>query len=476
MRMANPDDLDQLAKLIDGKGGVQDKLDEAFTRASNLGVTSHLTTLKPLRSWVKDTGPDLRKRAAIARLESGDPEAGARWAGFSPKDLAKYLKDHDGKGLTPDEILLANSVAASEDPKADAFKRQPNESLNDWISRIKAHALEQIPGLAPHAATIVSILDLYGDWKSVGGTTTVVTMQGAALTKVLLGNSLKSGVLVPWKNRIGTVLAGRNNSLLKWSGNKILNYAPKIRSLGAPGSWFPSKLSQFAQKIPGTRGLVGDLTGTAYDAARGLNFMDSPIWKGVTVNKAINFLVGSDKLAAQYGGVTHAGQAVSRAGNANLLRVGANAFKDGRLAGLGRTASLTKGLGVASKVTGAMRGLGIAGSAASTVFSAANVIAQGNPVTAFKKNGAGYVADVAEVGFNASMTAAMIAPNPITIGLAVGTGIIYGGAKVVEHWDDIKKGAGKAADWVGDKAKKVGSGIADGAKSIAKHANPMSWF
>ncbi|MCX4549023.1 PE-PGRS family protein [Streptomyces sp. NBC_01387] len=484
MRMVNPDDLDQLAKLMDGKGGVQDKVDEAFTRASQLGVTSHLTSLKPLRSWVSDTAPDLRKRAGIARLESGDPEAGARWAGFTPKELDKYLKDHKGQGLTPDEILLANSIAASKDPKADTFKRQSNESLNDWISRIKADALSQIPGLEPHAATIVSIMDLYGDWKSVKGTAATVTMQGGALTKVLVGNALKSNVLVPWKNRIGTVLAGRNNSLLKWAGGKVIAYTPTIRSLGAPGSWFPSKLGQWAQKIPGTRGLVGDMTGEAYDAVRGLSFMDSPIWRGVTVNKAINFLVGSDELAAKYGGVTHAGTLVARAGNADLLRVARSAAYFQKAANArpaviaaGRTASpLLKGLGAAGKTAGFLRGAGIVGSVAATGFSAANVWAQGNPIDAFKRKGAGYVADVAEVGFNASMTAAMIAPNPVTIGLAVGTGIIYGGAKIVEHWDDIKKGAGKAADWVGDKASKVGSGIAHGAKSLAKKANPMHWF
>lgn len=468
--MANPDDLDQLAKLLDGRGGVQDKLDEAFTRASRLGVSSKLTSLRPMRSWVSDTAPDLRKRAGIARLESGDPEAGMRWAGFDPKDIEKYLKDHNGKGLSPDEILLANSVAASDDPDADVFKRKSNESLNDWISRIKTHALEQIPGLKPHAATIVSIIDLYGDWKSVNGTMATVTIQGAALTKILVGNSFKSGPLRTWKTRIGVTLRGSNNGLLRWSGTKLIRYTPKVRSLGAPGSWFPSKLSQWAQSIPGTKGKIADLTGEAYNAVRGLSIMDSPIWKGVSVNRAIDFVVGSDKLAQQFGGLTHSGQAVMRAGNANLLRVSSNAFADSRVAGLSRTASLVKGVSAAGKVSGVLRGAGIAGSAASTVFSAANVVAQGNPVKAFQRNGAGYVADVAEVGFNASMTAAMIAPNPVTIGLAVGFGAVYAGAKVVEHWDDIKKGAGKAADWVGDKTKDLG-------KSIAKSkANPMNWF
>ncbi|MER7968060.1 MULTISPECIES: PE-PGRS family protein [unclassified Streptomyces] len=470
MRSVNPDDLDQLARLLDGKGGVRDNLDEAFSRASRLGVSSRLTSLKPLRSWVSDTGPDLRKRAAIARLESGDPEAGVLWAGFSGKEIDAFLKEHEGEGLSPDEILLANSVAASDDPKADAFKRKSNESLNDWISRIKAHALEQIPGLKPHASTIMTVIDLYGDWKSVNATTATVTIQGAALTKVLVGNSFKEGLLRTWKTRIGVTLRGSDNNLLRWSGTKLIKYTPKIRSLGAPGSWFPSKLGQWAQTVPGTKAKVAEWTGKGYDVIRGLKFMKSPIWKGVSANKAIDFIVGSDTLAARYGGLTHSGQAVTRAGNANLLRTSGNIYSKARDLGFSRTASVTKGLAGAGKVAGFLRGAGIAGSAASTVFSAANVVAQGNPVKAFQRNGAGYVADVAEVGFNASMTAAMIAPNPVTIGLAVGFGAVYAGAKVVEHWDDIKKGAGKAADWVGDKAKDLG-------KSIAKSkANPMNWF
>ncbi|WP_328317537.1 PE-PGRS family protein [Streptomyces sp. NBC_00388] len=476
MRIANPDDLEQLAKLLDGKGGVQEKLDEAFTRASRLGVSSHLTSLKPLRSWTQDTGPDLRKRASIARLESGDPEAGVRWAGFSSKDLEKYLKEHEGKGLPPDEILLANSVAVSTSPEASVFKRESNESLSHWIGRIKAHALEWIPGLKPHGATIVSILDLYGDWKSVGDTTATVTMQGTALTKVLVGNSLKEGVLAPWKNRIGTALADSGNGPLKWVGNKIVAYSPTIRSLGAPGSWFPGKLSQWAQRIPGTRGTISDWTGDGYDAVRRFSLMKSPLWRGVSINRAIDFVVGSDSLAARYGGTTHAGQAVSRAGNANLLRVTGNIFSKARSLNFSRTTSLAKGLAGAGKVAGALRGAGIVGSVAATGFSTANVVVQGNPLAAFKREGAGYVADVAEAGFNASMTAAMIAPNPLTIGLAVGFGVVYGGAKIVQHWGDIKKGTGKAADWVSDKASDVGDGIADGAKSLAKHANPANWF
>lgn len=124
------------------------------------------------------------------------------------------------------------------------------------------------------------------------------------------------------------------------------------------------------------------------------------------------------------------------------------------------------------KTAGFLRTTSVVGNALSTGVSVANVVSHGNPVNAFKEKGAEYVADVAEVGFNASLTAATVAPNPVTIGLVVGTGLIYGGAKVVENWDDVKKGAGKAVDW----AKGTGGKVLDGAKDVAKKADPRNWF
>ncbi|MET9253174.1 PE-PGRS family protein [Streptomyces sp. NPDC003717] len=477
MRNVDPDDLDQLGKLLDGRGGLQDKVDEAFTRAARLGVGSKLTTLKPLRSWVTDTAPDLRKRAVFARLENGDPEAGLLWAGFSAKDIEKY------KGLGPDALLLANSVAASDDPHASEFKRKPDESLADWIERLEAHAISRIPGLQPHEETIASMIGLYGDWGSVTAATAVVTIQGTSLTKTLLGNSFKAGALRTWKTRLGVVLRGSDNGLIRSAGNGLIKWTPKIRSLSAPGSWLPGQLGclfgrsqayQNFSRLPLTSGLRGDLLGQGYNWVR-----STPLMNSLRANGVIDFLVGSDEAAKMYGGFTHAGQPVARAGNASLIKVFTKAANSQRFAnsmadvvpGAARgSGALRAGLGTAAKTAGFLRGAGIVGGVAATGFSAANVISQGNPVDAFKKKGAAYVADVAEVGFNASLTAAMVAPNPVTIGLAVGTGLVYGGAKVVEHWDDIKEGAGKAVDWAGDKAKDLG-------KSIAKSkANPMNWF
>ncbi|MFO6452037.1 MULTISPECIES: hypothetical protein [unclassified Aeromicrobium] len=107
---------------------------------------------------------------------------------------------------------------------------------------------------------------------------------------------------------------------------------------------------------------------------------------------------------------------------------------------------------------GLMRGLGIVGGVYSTAVGVNNLIQQGNPIDAFEREGAGYVADVAETAFSASTTAFLIAPNPVTGAIAVGTGLVWAGAEVVDHWDEISDGASKAWDTVtdGDTWKDVG--------------------
>lgn len=76
-------------------------------------------------------------------------------------------------------------------------------------------------------------------------------------------------------------------------------------------------------------------------------------------------------------------------------------------------------------------------SAYSTVSDAFVVWNHGNPIDAFEREGAGYVADVARLGFSASTTAFLIAPNPITGGVVIVTGVVWLGAEVVDHWDEI---------------------------------------
>jgi hypothetical protein len=205
--------------------------------------------------------------------------------------------------------------------------------------------------------------------------------------------------------------------------------------------------------VPFSSGFLGDRWGGGFDALRQRGFMNAKLL-GFTPNQAINFFAGSDDMARMYGGLTHSGQAVTRAGQASLITVGR-----------------AGGFSAAAKTAGLWRGAGIVGSAGATAFSVAD-IATMDHAKEWEKSKAGYLANYAEVGFNASLTAAMVAPTPLTIGLAVGTGLVYGGLKVVEHWDDITEGAGKAAEWMGDKADDLGDGIADGAKKLGSALNP----
>lgn len=86
----------------------------------------------------------------------------------------------------------------------------------------------------------------------------------------------------------------------------------------------------------------------------------------------------------------------------------------------------------------------------STIADGIVVWNHGNPIDAFEQHGAGYVADVARLGFSASTTAFLVAPNPVTGTLVIVTGTVWAIAEVVDHWDEI-------TEFFGD----VGEGIAD---------------
>jgi hypothetical protein len=73
----------------------------------------------------------------------------------------------------------------------------------------------------------------------------------------------------------------------------------------------------------------------------------------------------------------------------------------------------------------------------STIGDARIAWDHGNPIDAFERDGAGYVADVARLGFSASTTAFFLAPNPVTGGFVIVTGVVWAGAEAVDHWDEI---------------------------------------
>jgi hypothetical protein len=177
---------------------------------------------------------------------------------------------------------------------------------------------------------------------------------------------------------------------------------------------------------------------------------------------------------------------VNAAGETETIVVARNATNLLKVAG--EADGVIAGLKVVGKTAGVLRILGVAGSAFATVDSGIglyNSISSGELAQNWSEGGthvkAKVIGDIAEVGFNASLTAAMIAPNPVTWGAVAVTGVIYGGARLVEHWDDVTNAVSDAADWTGDKisdaADAVTDTIGDGVEAIKdSKLNPGNWF
>ncbi|GAA1291673.1 hypothetical protein Psi02_36250 [Planotetraspora silvatica] len=447
-----PDQLERLAGLM---ADLNTSTDEMFKRASSLQASQFLNSLREMPRWGSDSAKDLTKRAALLRLTTGDPFSGLAWAGFSPLEIAA-----GGDKLDPTTLIYINTVADWANKTGNVmFGRKPGESLDDYLKRLEAGAITKIiPDLKPHEATVAQVLEIAGDVRGVTTTAPLVTAQATSLSRLLLNN-------YAWRPITSKLTGGR--------------WALQTRSAVSPGTGIAGLTRQLFMKSSLYRDFAAmlpeytemDQVARAANAGRAL--------LGARVNSLLDLAFGSNKLASVLAGTTHSGQVVSVSGQANLLKVWASTANPSKLeaaaqvlrvepAALARLGTVGR-LGMVAKTAGAFRTLGVVGGVASTLYSGANVISQGNPVTAFKRNGAGYVADVAELGFNASLTAAMVCPNPVTIGATVVFGAVYVGAKVVEHWDDVKAGAKKVGDAIGDGAKKVG----DGAKKVFKSLNPF---
>ncbi|MGW0361894.1 mucin-2 [Streptomyces sp. NPDC002990] len=404
MRKANPKDLEQLAKLLDGKGGSRDEIEEAFTRASTLGVTAKLGPLRPVQSWISETAPDLRRRAGILRAENGDPTGGFLWAGFSAEDAALLA-------MNPQLAILAGAASLADNGKFDWVKRQKGETYTEWQNRMKSDAVAKITGDKNMGEVVADYYDLVD----------FISTAPAALFK---------GGKAIW-------------DLKKYWGKDH-------KALKAPGTFL-------AQMLRG-QGSTGTMTLARYGGRVG-RMIPPPL---------LNFLAGNDKYAALVG--------KRWAWEANLLKVGGPAARLQGAMGGGALSRFAAGAGATLKTAGFWRGAGIVGSVAATGVGAFELYQKGNPVEAFKRDKVGYAKDVSGVAFNASLTAAMVAPNPITIGAVAVTGLVYGGLAVWDNWDTVKQWPGKVADAAGKAggAIKKGAGkLVDGAKNLVSKYNPF---
>ncbi|MFD8209940.1 hypothetical protein ACFV2S_26505 [Streptomyces sp. NPDC059695] len=165
-------------------------------------------------------------------------------------------------------------------------------------------------------------------------------------------------------------------------------------------------------------------------------------------------ITGSDE-AAMYGGFLRNGAFfMPEAAEANLVRVAQNG-----------------GLANAAKAAGWLRGAGVVGGVAATAYGVANLATYNTDM--IKADPAKFASDLTGTAFSASMTALTVAPNPVTLGLAVGTSVAYGAALIWDNHEAIGKGLEEAGDWVGDRASDLGNSVKDGAKKLGSALNPF---
>ncbi|GHH89510.1 hypothetical protein [Streptomyces capillispiralis] len=63
----------------------------------------------------------------------------------------------------------------------------------------------------------------------------------------------------------------------------------------------------------------------------------------------------------------------------------------------------------------------------------------------------------------------MVAPNPITVGAVVVTGLVYGVSSIMANKKSLREIPGKIADaghWAGEKLEEGAGKLVDGAKSV----------
>ncbi|WP_228978739.1 hypothetical protein [Streptomyces sp. DH12] len=230
----------------------------------------------------------------------------------------------------------------------------------------------------------------------------------------------------------GTVTAGAFALALGTSaksGWKLFKYAKDGTNVTAPG------------------------TGIAARVNERMMLSSSGFWSKLPPN-VVGALTGSEEAAALGGHMKNGRFFIPTAAEANLARVAANG-----------------GLANAAKAAGWLRGAGVVGAAAGTAFGVANLATYNGEM--IKEDPAKFASDLSGTAFNASLTALAVAPNPVTAGLAVGTGLVYAGCLVWDNHEAIGKGLDKAGDWIGDKASDIGDGIADGAKKLGSALNPF---
>lgn len=425
-------------------------------RASTLQAGHVMGPLSQSGAWAGEAAADLQDRVdLLARADQLDT-AGLERLGFSVQDVAA-----NGSPVL-DSLLAVDTVLALQAQTSGPidWSRRPLESIDDYVARMIETGITRTVGEGPAGQWAGEAYKLYDSY---------------------------NGLLVAGA---GTLMAAQRFNLA-YRGRPWLNtLANAARTRGAP-SLVTTYLTGLARPQPMTAPFTASSMASG-QGVRGLMALRDPAVLAARLTEAEEFLTlrGHPGLGAR---VPSLAPLVTRAASAAPLWFGqAWTAPNGATLARGSTNLLRvgwhDGLRTAASTSGAWRGLGIAGGVAATGYDAYNLYVQGDPREAFRREGAGYVADVARTGFSASLTAAMIAPNPVTWGAVAVTGLVWGGAEIVDNWPAISSAVGEASDRVvdwgsdrlddaGDALDDVGGTIGDMGSAVAdSKANPMNWF
>ncbi|MBO0919767.1 hypothetical protein J1G42_02870 [Cellulomonas sp. zg-ZUI222] len=435
---------------------LSDELHGMLAEARQLDAGWAVTGLGEVPAWCDDATVDLRARLGIVRSieQQAVPAFGPAGAG--------WMEIAGGRTAVVTSMGRLGGLATQPDRNA-GLARRPGETLDDWIHRIAGEAIDALPHLDGAGRPVVEAYEWYEDYVAVLFSGGLSALAAATVARV----SVTRSVVVPMMQRLALPPSTVENALLRYGTYR------------APGTTMQSLLMRMVpldkmQSVPPSvqRWAANSGLRTLLPAVEArLPGMAKNVYEGVFGAKQYVFSAANA-----------AGEPVIAVrGTSNLLAVAGDAQAGTKLATVARTA-------------GVLRGAGVLGSAASVGFDIAQVASHGNPVEAFRRDGAGYVADIAKTGFDVSLTAALIAPNPVTWGAVAVTGAVYAGAELVDHWDEVSAATSQAAEWTAEQATKAAGWVADQVADIDdvgdvvdkvggaveavadSKINPMNWF
>ncbi|MBD8059563.1 hypothetical protein IC607_11360 [Cellulomonas sp. JH27-2] len=479
-------DKDVLAATVVALDNLEAQLPSLFSRAANLDARIDMAGLNGAEAWAAETSKDLRGRIGVLeQLAQAQPTfGGVRMNAAQAIEIA-------GQKMHVEDALLALRATGTA---ADAWDNEDPANLSEWFDQLEAEALDKLAQMndSEQAQALVDgyhdIQNLISASNAAVVTTTQILLKGGPALVRWLGEHHVTAALER--------LAQSNPKLANWLSGALQMADTQIlrakTTFTYPGAFVPNLTQKMLLKAAPVAENFDEWVARMAARTKPFEVMVNgvPVEQPTLLAKLLQGQSGT-KVTAWVSDVlktTNLGQLTTTAarwGNNVFGRAWTNPTTGatfGRGAGNLLTMANESGLRTMASSAGALRILGVAGSAFATadgVVGLVNNFDENNKLWSEggTKGKAHVVGEYAETAFNASMTAALIAPNPVTIGLVAVTGVVWAGAEVVEHWDDITHAADEAVDWAGDRVDDAKDWAEDRLDDIKdSKVNPMNWF